>query len=82
MKPCLNLTLNKLYQQLYFIWFTQELDYKAIYTALTALKVTSTFVNPVAVEVFSHLLDTSDLKSKISHFYQQAVILILIIEGH
>ena len=62
MKPCLNLTLNKLYQQLYFIWFTQELDYEAIYTALTALKVTSTFVNPVAVEVFSHLLDTSDLK--------------------
>ena len=62
MKPRLNLTLNKLYQQLYFIWFTQELDYKAIYVALTALKVTSTFVNPVAVEVFSYLLDTSDLK--------------------
>ena len=41
MKLCLNLTLNKLYQQLYFIWFTQELDYKAIYTALTALKITS-----------------------------------------
>ena len=24
-----------------FIWFTQELDYKAIYTAFTTLKITS-----------------------------------------
>ena len=25
----------------YFIWFTRELDYKAIYTAFMALKITS-----------------------------------------
>ena len=27
--------------EVFFIWFTQELNYKAIYTAFTALKITS-----------------------------------------
>ena len=37
--------------------------------------------NSSDVEVLSHLLDTSDLKWKISHFYQQSVIWNHIVEG-